>query len=617
MDKKELYDKAMEAYYSGEEIISDQEFDSLEEELGLKNKVLGSSHSNAYTIKHPYIMGSLSKVQIKDKYNLWDQYFKEVNKYISHFEDNPKVIITPKFDGCSFEILFNKLGRMISASTRGDGHYGKDIMPLIQFYLKHNHIDLLKHVYDKYQNNHRVCLRGELLIDKKLFASKYSTQFKNPRSFVSSVVNSDWSQETQEKAKDISIVIYDTRYHCSVGTDIGWKDVDWFKFFNNININLLPDTCTIIDLDPNSLSEVYNTFLNYRDEECQYPLDGIVIKPIDECREFSNSEYPSDCVAVKFEPLIRRTTIHSVEWSIGKTMEYIPTVVFDPVIMDGKEITRASASNYGNVLSKGLYPGTEILLSLAGDIIPYIYSVEKVSTNKKLNLPKNSYIEGIHLMSKLSDDSIRRHKFINSILTLNIPNFGESTANEVWNNLVRKPEGKDHILCYKSHTIYKALGKGKYAKNAADGYNQVLSNLTLSEIIQSCNFTSCGPKVSDQIENMLLGLPYDFSHLPEKSYKWSFNRDSEEFKELFKILSYLNKSISDFEKTPVNQDRIPIIMTGKPTKYKSKKDFLDNNPQYVETSSWNEVKIVFTGNNEGETSKMKKARERGIQIELY
>ena len=116
---------------------------------------------------------------------------------------------------------------------------------------------------------------------------------------------------------------------------------------------------------------------------------------------------------------------------------------------------------------------------------------------------------------------------------------------------------------------------------------------------------------------MLLGLPYDFSHLPEKSYKWSFNRDSEEFKELYKILSYLNKSISDFEKTQVNQDRIPIIMTGKPTKYKSKKDFLDNNPQYVETSSWNEVKIVFTGNNGGETSKMKKARERGIQIELY
>ena len=41
MDKLELYNKATEAYYSGEEIIPDYEYDALEEELGLKNKNLG------------------------------------------------------------------------------------------------------------------------------------------------------------------------------------------------------------------------------------------------------------------------------------------------------------------------------------------------------------------------------------------------------------------------------------------------------------------------------------------------------------------------------------------------------------------------------------------------
>ena len=64
-EKLELYNKAKEAYYNGVEIMSDQEFDKLEKELGLENtSYVGTHHQKSYTIKHPYLMGSLSKVQI-------------------------------------------------------------------------------------------------------------------------------------------------------------------------------------------------------------------------------------------------------------------------------------------------------------------------------------------------------------------------------------------------------------------------------------------------------------------------------------------------------------------------------------------------------------------------
>ena len=50
MDKKELYDKAKDAYYNGEEIMSDLEFDELEKELGLENKgYVGTHHQKSYT----------------------------------------------------------------------------------------------------------------------------------------------------------------------------------------------------------------------------------------------------------------------------------------------------------------------------------------------------------------------------------------------------------------------------------------------------------------------------------------------------------------------------------------------------------------------------------------
>ena len=68
-EKLELYYKAKEAYYNGQEIMTDFEFDALEKELGLENKSeVGAKHNPSYTVKHPFVMGSISKVQIhKDK----------------------------------------------------------------------------------------------------------------------------------------------------------------------------------------------------------------------------------------------------------------------------------------------------------------------------------------------------------------------------------------------------------------------------------------------------------------------------------------------------------------------------------------------------------------------
>ena len=87
-EKLELYYQAKEAYYNGQEIMTDYEFDTLEKELGLENKSeVGTKHNPSYTVKHPFIMGSISKVQIhKDKEgNIdWKKYFNEDSKYYDY-----------------------------------------------------------------------------------------------------------------------------------------------------------------------------------------------------------------------------------------------------------------------------------------------------------------------------------------------------------------------------------------------------------------------------------------------------------------------------------------------------------------------------------------------------
>ncbi len=70
-----------------------------------------------------------------------------------------------------------------------------------------------------------------------------------------------------------------------------------------------------------------------------------------------------------------------------------------------------------------------------------------------------------------------------------------------------------------------------------------------------------------------------------------------------------------------NEDKkIPIIMTGSPadvTDYETKEEWLKAHPEYKNTTSWKECKILFTNDLDSDSGKMKKAKENGVEIRLY
>ena len=140
-NKKRLLDEAKKAYYSGNPIMSDQEFDELESNLGLENDdYIGTKSSSKHTIKHPFLMGSLSKVQVKEdkasKKVDWTKVTNEIRKYLMSCK-NPSGMfqIKPKYDGCSFELNFDLIDNSIKVSSRGDGNKGQDLTRLFFFWL--------------------------------------------------------------------------------------------------------------------------------------------------------------------------------------------------------------------------------------------------------------------------------------------------------------------------------------------------------------------------------------------------------------------------------------------------------------------------------------------------
>lgn len=623
-EKLELYYRAKEAYYNGQEIMTDFEFDTLEKELGLENKSEVGAKNPSYTVKHPFVMGSISKVQIhKDKEgNIdWVKYFNEARKY---FGNNP-LIITPKYDGCSFEVdIFDNA--IQSISSRGDGSWGKDLMNHLINFIPSEYVKLGGHY----------TLRGEVLIKKDIFEKKYAEQFTNPRSFVSGVLNRDYfglDKIFMEMLNDLSIVIYDYRKF----EDGEWVDHEWPELPDS---NVLPKRYWVTRLNNEKDFEwYYNDMNQYRHESCEYALDGIVIKPIVSERINNTTERrPKDCVAIKFIPMLEETEVLNITWNLGKTGEYTPIIWVKPVEMDGRMVQKCSGHNIGYLKEKGITIGAKVIMSLAGDIIPFLYKVTKENIGGEIPMPTDhEYFEDdIHLMAVLSDNDRRRYKFINSISSLGIPTVGGQTAKDIFEYLNKSNDattleffGEDsvkelpfNVLMITPEEMYFGAGGGKTGQNAQKAFKTVLENLTLNDIVKSCNFKFCGGKVTEQVVKYLLNEDPDFSHLASEGYSWVYDTNSTQYKELMKIMEGLGKSFEDFkirhqEASQTASNQIPVILTGEPNNYKSKGEFLKLNPQYRNTTSWKEVQIVFTNSLDSNTGKMKKAREKNIKIELY
>lgn len=472
------------------------------------------------------------------------------------------------------------------------------------------------------------------MIDKNIFNEKYSS-FKNPRSFVSGILNRKYDDISDLSVlDDLSLVIYDYR----VNHNGIWEDYDWLALQAAIPQEMLPEEYMLEIFDgASALVKIYEKFDKYR-SECKFALDGIVIKPTFEYRKVNlDKERPDDCVAIKFLPTIKETTVIDIDWQLGKTGEFTPVVIFEEIILDGKNVNKASAHNYGYIIDNKISIGSVIRISLAGDIIPYIYEVVTRPENGKLGCfleeSKDFYIDGCHLMKHLSLVDKMEIDFMASCKSLNITGIGDKQAKQIFDSLEYKVE---HIFYVSDDQIISALsrGEGKTALNVINGIHECKEKKNLADVIASMNLKDCGVKTSEQCAKYLIDQNLaDFSGLSNAGWQWvvdaslPFDVESEAHHTLNKLLSLLRhkdnskegheleRYMSDY--TVLNSDLIKVILTGSPSNYKNKKEFLMNNPEYIETTKWNECEILFSGDINSTSAKMEKAKKLGIEIRQY
>ena len=105
------------------------------------------------------------------------------------------------------------------------------------------------------------------------------------------------------------------------------------------------------------------------------PIDGIVASYNDIAFSLScgrTGHHYKDGLAFKFEDELHETKLLAVEWNPSRSGEISPVAVFQPVQIDGCEVSRASLHNMSFIEGMELKPGCRILVSKRNMIIPHI-----------------------------------------------------------------------------------------------------------------------------------------------------------------------------------------------------------------------------------------------------
>ena len=358
---------AAAAYYAGDESgITDSEYDALLDAIEQFEKrnpgeVIAHDLFTAVAagqgvgdVPHPQPMLSLDKVKTEG----------DIDKFLGRLTavaDNAVVSIQPKLDGLAIRAVYQD-GTLVQVVTRGDGQAGEDVTARI---LRDNvTVNGLPRTLGASAS---FDVRGELVMSRDDFTFSNSNRigagkpgFANPRNAAAGSLRA----ETLDYDVQMTFVTYE---HDGIPAD---SDVF-------IYADQLPGAAEALARHRATILKTVEEFGQMR-ADYDYPTDGAVIKATGarvRTTLGTGSRTPKWAVAYKYEAQTAETVVRDIVVEVGRTGNLSFTAVFDPVLVDGSTISRASVHNTDYIAQKDIRIGSRAVVGKMGDIIPQIISV--------------------------------------------------------------------------------------------------------------------------------------------------------------------------------------------------------------------------------------------------
>jgi DNA ligase (NAD+) len=403
--------------------LSDNAFDALQWHLNKREKIktrayekIGAPVIEKLRTTLLYPLPSLNKVTPS-------------NRELITFINIPNCYWALKLDGVSGMVIYDNY-ELVSINTRGDGSIGGNVTYLKDYITK----GLPHKINSKY-----LVVRGEFVISKQNWETKYKGSFSNARAFVSGKINSGYIVSA---LFDIEFVAYEIMNN-------GTSTVPGPSVASKV---LIENNFQVVDggkfATKPTIFEIMELYKKKRLEAIYY-IDGLVLS-IDEERPAieigSKLQNPSYAVAFKMllEEQIRATKALDVEWNISRYGKYIPVVIYEAVYIDDVRLTRATGHNAKHIQSWSMGKGTNIKVVRAGEIIPQIKDVE-VDTSIEPILPDNKYTwhwdkSDIILDQIEGNREVMIKRIIHFFETIEVPRLKEKTVEKLFNEGYETPE---------------------------------------------------------------------------------------------------------------------------------------------------------------------------------
>jgi len=600
-DLEQHYMAAKEAYYNGNPLLSDDEFDRLEADLlslGSDVPYIVGSDDRKAKYSHPSPMLSLAKYQATaaglpptESATSWMKKFGATS-----FE------VTPKYDGNAANCIYID-GKLSQALTRGNGAKGRDILDKI----KHNLPPTL-------DIPGTVEIRGEVVISVSTFNEKYAT-FKNPRNYVAGVLNRD--ENPAETIADLVFVPVEVRVHND--GEVSFESPSRLKGFKHYPF--------LSYIKPMEFNNCFTTMTEFR-KQSEYQLDGFVIKAPEGLRPQwgENSHDPNWAIAIKFPPKEAITTIKSISWQFGKTGAVTPVAVMEPVDLDGSTVSRATLFNYEYLKKMEAYPGARVSIAKSGDIIPQILRVNAPGNVESFEHPTHCkcgeqlVIQGVHLMCISETCEMQEwHRFYQGVAWLDLDGTGGSMIKQLYAVGYRSGlELLNPTKFNKEILIAKGFKDGKILANMFEQLARI-TEITPKEILMMLASRNMGRTTATQIGNFISGVDYSFHGL-EKAVVNGYEPGQPKRIAYDAAVAEISQYVKIVLPEVISSESIAYECTGSPKSagYKTKEEFAqaakDNG--YHKTGL-KDAKILFTDDLSSSSSKMEEAKKRGVEIKLY
>lgn len=369
------------------------QFPEFLDELSPTSRVAGKPLDKFVKVQHAVRMTSLNDVFSLEELEAWDKRNKKLLPPGSEIE----FFCELKLDGLSVSLIYED-GIFVRGSTRGDGLVGEDITQNLKTIRA---IPLkLRAPYPKF-----IEVRGEGLMSKKTLAGlnlRYEKEGRpllaNTRNAAAGSLRQLDSALTAERRLDFS------------AWDISQLKDSKIERFKNLKTHsekhkLLRQLGFRVDAHEKvckNLQEVEKFIeeIGKIRSGLPYGTDGVVVS-IDNL-DFQNQlgivgKAPRYMAAFKYPAEKATTIVKEVKFNVGRTGVLTPLAIFEPTLVAGSTISKATLHNMDQIERLGLKIGDTVVIQKAGDVIPEVVeALVKLRTGKekKIIFPKDCPVCG-------------------------------------------------------------------------------------------------------------------------------------------------------------------------------------------------------------------------------